>query len=168
MARILRDYKCQAHGYFEAWTAPEKTKCPMKGCDAEVLIAHLRPVGLKSDRTKHADTTLKGLAKDFDMTDIKSTREGEHQTGYIKRKNKQTDKQRQQEAEAAAAAASAPRNAAIWGGQGGMNMKAALSGQFNRPVKDEPVSMLPKSVANFTGPKTASYMSDPDNLKIKP
>lgn len=166
MARILRDYKCDKHGFFEAWTAPEKTHCPMKGCQATVMIAHLQPVGMKSERTKRADKTIQGLAKDFGMTDIKSTREGEHQTGYIKRNNKQTEKQRAAEAEAAAAAANAPRNSAIWGGAGSMSMKSVLGGQF-QPVRDEAVSVLPKNVGNLTGPRAASYMSDPDNLQIK-
>jgi hypothetical protein len=42
-------------------------------------MVFLQAVGMKSDSTKHADTTLKELAKDYGMSDIKSSREGDHQ-----------------------------------------------------------------------------------------
>jgi hypothetical protein len=72
---VLKDYKCLAHGYFEAW----EPLCP-KGCDGEaIMVAFLQPVGLRSDSTKHSDTTMRGLAQDFGMSDIKSVREGEAQ-----------------------------------------------------------------------------------------
>ena len=72
---VLHDYKCLAHGYFEAW----EPRCP-KGCDGEAVVkVFLQPVGLKSDSTKHADSTLRGLANEYGMSDIKSTREGEAQ-----------------------------------------------------------------------------------------
>ena len=72
---VLHDYKCLAHGYFEAWEA----RCP-KGCDGEAIVkVFLQAVGTKSDSTRHADSTLKGLANEYGMSDIKSTREGEAQ-----------------------------------------------------------------------------------------
>lgn len=72
---VLHDFKCMAHGYFEAW----EPRCP-KGCDGEAVVkVFLQPVGTRSDSTKHADSTLRGLAQDYGMTDIKSTREGEAQ-----------------------------------------------------------------------------------------
>ena len=72
---VLHDYKCLAHGYFEAWDA----KCP-HGCDGESIVkVFLQPVGTRSDSTKHADTTMRGLAQDFGMSDVKSVREGEAQ-----------------------------------------------------------------------------------------
>jgi hypothetical protein len=72
---VLKDYKCLAHGYFEAW----EPRCP-KGCDGEaIMVAFLQPVGLRSDTTKHSDSTMRGLAQDFGMSDIKSVREGEAQ-----------------------------------------------------------------------------------------
>jgi hypothetical protein len=129
-------------------------------------VVFLQPVSLKSDRTKKADKTLKGLAQDFGMTDIKSTKEGEHQTGYIKRNNKQTEKQRQLELEAAESREPKPRDSAIWGGAGGMSLQSVMGGQF-RPVKDEQVSVLPKSVGDLTGPRAASYIADHENLTIK-
>lgn len=71
---VYHDYKCPAHGFFEG----VEPICP-QGCTADVQMVFLQPVGLKSDRTKHADSTLKELAKDYGMTDIKSAREGDHQ-----------------------------------------------------------------------------------------
>jgi len=44
-----------------------------------VQMVFLQAVGMKSDSTKHADTTLRELAKDYGMSDIKSSREGDHQ-----------------------------------------------------------------------------------------
>jgi len=72
---VLHDYKCLAHGYFEAW----EPRCK-HGCEGESIVkVFLQPVGMRSDSTRHADTTLKGLASEYNMTDIKSTREGEAQ-----------------------------------------------------------------------------------------
>jgi hypothetical protein len=72
---VLHDYKCMAHGYFEAW----EPRCP-KGCDGEAIVkVFLQAVGTRSDRTKNADSTLRGLAEDYKMSDIKSVREGEAQ-----------------------------------------------------------------------------------------
>lgn len=159
---VLKDYHCTEHGYFEGW----EERCPIKGCHGAVSVVFLQPVSLKSDRTKKADKTLKGLAQDFGMTDIKSTKEGEHQTGYIKRNNKQTEKQRQLELEAAESREPKPRDSAIWGGAGGMSLQSVMGGQF-RPVKDEQVSVLPKSVGDLTGPRAASYIADHENLTIK-
>ena len=159
---VLKDYHCTEHGYFEGW----EERCPIKGCHGAVSVVFLQPVSLKSDRTKKADKTLKGLAQDFGMTDIKSTKEGEHQTGYIKRNNKQTEKQRQLELEAAESREPKPRDSAIWGGAGGMSLQSVMGGQF-RPVKDEQVSVLPKSVGDLTGPRAASYIPDHENLTIK-
>lgn len=159
---VLKDYHCSEHGYFEGW----EEKCPIKGCQGAVSVVFLQPVSIKSDRTKKADKTLKGLAQDFGMTDIKSTKEGEHQSGYIKRNNKQSEKQRQLELESAAAKQPRPGDSAIWGGAGGMSLQSVMGGQF-RPVRDEAVSVVPKSVGNLTGPKAASYIADHENLAIK-
>jgi len=77
MAKVLHDYKCSEHGYFEGY----KAECPMMQCQGEVLMVFLQPPGLVGEKTKKNDKTLKQLAIDFKMTDIKSTREGEHQSG---------------------------------------------------------------------------------------
>lgn len=162
----LKDYKCEKHGYFES----RKAECPMKGCDATVHVVFLQPPGLKSDRTKNTDKTLKGLAQDFGMTNLKSTREGEHQTGYLSRNNIMTEKERAAEAEQAAMMnrEARPGDAAIWGGAGGMDMGSILKGNMFRPVADETVGINPKAAGNLTGPKAASYIADHDNLQVKP
>jgi len=166
---VLHDYYCESHGIFEAWEA----KCPMKHCNGEISKVFLKPVALKSDKTKAADKNLKQLAIDYDMTDIKSTREGEHQTGYMKRKNKLSDKQF---AEATAAMQAnqppeqrqaRPGDSVIWGGGGSINMKSVLGGQF-KSVAGESVSVIPNSVGNFQSPKANVVMNDHENLQVKP
>lgn len=158
---VLKDYYCSVHGVFEAWEA----KCPMKNCAGELSIVHLKPIAMKSDKTKATDKNLKNLALDFGMTDIKSTREGEHQTGYLKRNNKLTDKEYAEASAAMQQRESRPGDSVIWGGGGSINMKSVMSGQF-KPVADEKVGINPKDAGNLTGPRVGSYFSDPDNLSI--
>jgi hypothetical protein len=67
MMSVLNDYKCPVHGYFEAYEAV----CPA-GC-TDVSVVFLKPIGVKSDSTKHNDRTLNQLALDFKMGDIKSS-----------------------------------------------------------------------------------------------
>jgi len=160
---ILRDYYCESHGVFEAW----EPECPMKHCNSTISIIHLKPVGMKSDKTKKTDKTVKQLAIDYDMTDIKTTREGEYQTGYMKRHNKLTDKEFDQATEAMQAQnkEARPGDAAIWGGGGSISMKSVMGGQF-QSINGESVGINPKAAGNLTGPKPASYMADPDNLQV--
>jgi hypothetical protein len=147
----------------------------MKGCDQEVYVVFLQAPGLMSDATKKNDRTIKQLAMDFDMTNVKSTREGENQAGFFTRKNKTSKSQLEKEAKIAAERPREPRpgDAAIWGGGGGMDIKSALSGKFNRPVgpqlgkETEVVSVLPNTMGNLTGPKMASYTPDHQNLSIE-
>jgi len=147
----------------------------MKGCDQEVYVVFLQAPGLMSDATKKNDRTIKQLAMDFDMTNVKSTREGENQAGFFTRKNKTSKTQLEKEAKLAAERPREPRpgDAAIWGGGGGMDIKSALSGKFNRPVgpqlgkETEVVSVLPNTMGNLTGPKMASYTPDHQNLSIE-
>ena len=165
---ILRDYYCTNHGIFEAWEAT----CPMKHCKATISIIHLKPVGMKSAKTAKTDKTLEGLAKDFQMTDIKSTKAGEHQTGYMKRKNKLTDKQFAEATDAMQAQnqqqqkQSRPGDSVIWGGGGNISMKSVMGGQF-KSVNGESVGINPKAAGDLQGPRAASYMADPDNLQVK-
>lgn len=162
---ILRDYYCTNHGIFEAWEA----KCPMKHCKGELSVVHLKPIAMKSDKTKATDKNLKQLAIDYDMTDIKSTREGEHQTGYMKRKNKLSDKQFEEATAAMQAQQNQqprPGDAAIWGGGGSISMKSVLGGQF-KSINGESVSVTPNSVGNFQAPKASVVMNDHENLQVK-
>jgi len=146
---VKRDYKCESHGFFEAW----EPVCP-HGCFEGIMIVHLQAPALMSDRTKGTDGTLKGLAKDFDMTNLKSTREGEHQEGYLTRNNQPPPRQ--------------SPNGVIWGGGAGYNMASVMSGQAVRSVRGESVGFNPKDAGRLTGPKPASYIADHENLKIKP
>ena len=165
---ILRDYYCTNHGIFEAW----EPECPMKLCKGEISVVHLKPVGTRSPKTSATDKNLKQLAIEYDMTDIKSTKAGEHQTGYMKRKNKLTDKQFAEATEAMQAQnpqqqkQSRPGDSVIWGGGGNISMKSVMGGQF-KSVNGESVGINPKAAGDLQGPRTASYMADPDNLQVK-
>ena len=165
---ILRDYHCTNHGIFEAW----EPDCPMKLCKGDISVVHLKPVGTRSPKTSATDKNLKQLAIEYDMTDIKSTKAGEHQTGYMKRKNKLSDKQfaeatdaiqsqnQQQQKQAR------PGDSVIWGSGGNISMKSVMGGQF-KSVNGESVGINPKAAGDLQGPRTASYMADPDNLQVK-
>ena len=162
---VLKDYKCDKHGYFESMEA----KCPMKNCSEEVYVVFLQAPGLITDATKKNDKNIKQLAMDFDMTDIKSTREGENQSGFFTRKNKTSKKQLEKEAQIAAERPREPRpgDAAIWGGDNRYSMSNLLRGNAIRPVADEAVSFNPKQAGNLTGPKAASYINDHQGLTIE-
>ena len=164
---ILRDYYCESHGVFEAWEA----ECPMKHCKATISIIHLKPVGMKSAKTAKTDKTLEGLAKDFQMTDIQSTKAGEHQKGYLKRNNKLSDKEyaeataAQEHVESQRAKEGRVGDGALWGNGGNISMKSVLGGQF-KSVMGESVGINPKEAGNLSGPKPASYIPDHENLSI--
>jgi hypothetical protein len=164
---VVHDYKCDLHGFFES----REAVCP-EGCTENVKKVFLRPPAYKSDKTKRTDKTVRGLAQDFDMSNIKSTREGENQAGFYTRKNKTSKKQldaeraeadhRQRQEE------QRPGRAAIWGGGfKGITMGSALSGQVTRPVAGESVGFNPKDAGNLTGPKASSYVADHENLQVK-
>lgn len=162
---VLHDYKCPRHGYFESM----KAQCPMKDCHEEVFVVYLQPPGLMSDKTKKNDKTIKQLAMDFDMTNVKSAREGENQAGFFTRKNKTSKRQLEKEAAAVAEQNRQPRpgDAAIWGGDSRYSMSNVLKGGAVRSVAGESVTFNPKDAGNLTGPKTASYIADHEQLKIK-
>lgn len=193
MARILRDYKCQEHGFFEGF----EPICP-EGCTDElVLQVFLKSPGFVSDKSKAADSHLRNLANEFGMSDIKSTRPGENQAGYLKRNNKFSEKEYAQAEKYATPKkrgrprkdasnqpqpqADAPREAragdsAVWGGGfQGMNMQSILAGQFARPVgpslgkEAEITSLTPRAAGINNGPVVhpQGTMRDPDNLQIK-
>ena len=131
---VLKDYHCTKHGIFESMEA----KCPMKHCDGELSVVFLKAVALKSDKTKATDKNLKQLAMDFDMTDIKSTKAGEHQSGYLKRKNKLSDKEFEKAGDAMMhnqkmqeeQIVQQRMNGAMWGNGGNINLKSVMGGQF--------------------------------------
>ena len=167
---VLKDYMCTEHGVFES----REAKCPIKFCTGDLSVIFLQPVAIKSEKTKRNDKNLKQLALEFDMTDIKSTRAGEHQDGYLKRKNKLSDKKFAQAGEAMAHNQKMQEeqlvqqrlSGAMWGNGGNINLKSVMGGQF-RPVADESVSVLPKSVGQFVPPRPgAGTQVDHEGLKI--
>ena len=133
---VKNDYKCPAHGYFESTEAV----CP-HGC-TDVHVVFLQPVATVSDRTKGSDKTLKQLALDFKMSDIKSKKEGEAQPPRFAQPNNPF----------------APR----WGSPGD------LSGFNLRSVAGENVSGIGavKEGSTLSGPRIGSYIADHQNLKI--
>ena len=170
---VLKDYFCASHGVFES----REVKCPIKGCGAELSVVFLQPVAIKSQKTVKTDANLKQLAIDFDMTNIKSTRAGEHQDGYLKRKNKLSDKEFAKATEAMEAnnkriAENQPKeprpgDGAMWGNGGNISLKSVMGGQF-KPVKDESVSIMPKDIGQFTQPKAGpGTMNDHEGLKVQ-
>ena len=165
---ILRDYYCTNHGIFEAW----EPTCPMKNCKGELSVVHLKPVGTRSPKTSATDNNLKQLAIEYDMTDIKSTKAGEHQTGYMKRKNKLTDKQfaeatdAMQDQNQQQQKQTRPGDSVIWGGGSNISMKSVLGGQF-KSVNGESVGINPKAAGDLQGPRAASYMADHENLQVR-
>jgi len=146
---ILRSYSCPRHGVFDGWEA----ECP-HGCK-DVTQVFTKAFAIKSQRTKNTDATLKGLASDFKMTNIKSTREGDHQEGYFTRNNAPPPKGHE-----------AANGGVLWGGGGRFDMGSALAGKAVSSVKGEAVGFNPKDMGNLTGPKAASYIQDHQGLKI--
>lgn len=135
MGRVLKEWKCDAHGYFES-TEPE---CP-HGCTT-INRVFLTPVSVKSDRTKGSDKTLEQLAIDFNMSDIKSVREGEAQPPRLAKQENPF--------------------AVQWGSPN------AITNYNTQSIAGEAVNGLSAfKQARPGGPKTASYMQDHEGLKI--
>lgn len=181
---VKNDYKCPTHGYFES----TKAQCPMKGCQDEVFVVFLQAPAMVSAKTRFTDRSTKQLAMEFDMSDIKTTREGENQSGYLMRKNKFKEKDYaeaekyatrkrgvnkdkiQPQPQPQAPKEARPGDAAIWGGGfQGLNMQALLTGRGVQPVRDEAVGLTPSQAGINSGPRVdpKSTLRDPDNLKIK-
>jgi hypothetical protein len=138
---VLHDYKCLAHGYFEAW----EPRCP-KGCDGEAVVqVFLQAVGLRSDSTKHADSTLKGLASEYGMSDIQSVREGEAQPARFGQQKQQNP------------------YAVQWASP------SAISGYNTAPIRDESTNGL--QLARETGKidqlRPSIVQHDHENLSIQ-
>jgi hypothetical protein len=144
----------------------------MKHCKGELSVVHLKPVGTRSAKTSATDNNLKQLAIEYDMTDIKSTKAGEHQTGYMKRKNKLSDKQFAEATDAIQSQnqqqqkQTRPGESVIWGGGGNISMKSVMGGQF-KSVNGESVGINPKSAGDLQGPRANVVMNDHENLQVR-
>ena len=89
--------------------------------------------------------------------------------GYFTRKNKMSKKQLEAEQKAVEEKKLAEQRTSgvIWGGDGRYSMGNVLKGGAVRSVAGESVGFNPKDAGNLTGPRTASYTADHENLKIK-
>jgi hypothetical protein len=127
------------------------------------MMVFLKAPGFVSAKTKRNDKRLKQLAADYKMTDIKSTREGESQSNYLAKNNPVVSSQSEQPREPR------PGDSVIWGDSGGkkLSMGNILGGRAFPPVRDEQVGFNPKQNGNLTGPRSASYIPDHENLAIK-
>ena len=164
---ILRDFMCSEHGIFESWDGICK-QCGVKG---DRVYTGSAPAFIGS-RTKNIDKTLQGLAKDFQMTDIKSTREGEFQSGYLSRNNKTLNREETAmvQAHAEKQQAQRPGDGAIWGGGfQGLNMGNVLSGKAVQSIKGEAVGVSPQQAGISRGPVAdpKATFKDHENLSIK-
>ena len=151
---ILRSYSCPRHGVFDGWEA----ECP-HGCK-DVTQVFTKAFAIKSQRTKNTDATLKGLASDFKMTNIKSTREGDHQEGYFTRNNKPAEKEKGYEA---------ANGGVMWGGGGNLNMASALSGSAVKSVGEKlgkPPEPLRANLSGFGPLQPSIVQNDHEGLKI--
>jgi len=132
---VIHDFKCAVHGFFES----DQPICP-HGCDT-VQKVFLQPVGMVSDKTKFNDTTLRSLANDYNMTDIKSVKEGEAQPPRY---------------------APPPSDpfAVQWG-------NPSQIGNYNlASIAGEQVNGIAAAGGKFAKPTTASYIADHQNLKV--
>lgn len=151
---ILRRYICSKHGEFDAW-ADEATRCPAAKCRCKPREMVSAPA-VHRGATASIDKTANQLAIDFNMTNMKSTREGESQSGYFKRNN------------APAPPEPRPGDGVLWGNHGRFDLAAITKGGAAKPVRDEQVGFNPQQAGIRRGPTTASYIADHENLKIKP
>ena len=151
---ILRDYKCPRHGYFTGWEPMCYEGC--KDVAQVILRAPTMRDSVKGGRSKSNDQNIKQLAADFNMTNIKSTREGEAQDGYLTRNNAPPPQ---------APPAENPGSGVIWGDAGKFNMAGMLGGMI-KPVAGEQVGFSPKDANITRGPMAASFTPDHDNLKL--
>jgi hypothetical protein len=80
----LKEYRCAAHGPFEA----RKPKCP-SGCSARFVVQEFRTApAVRSAATKQSDRELRNLAGSYKMSDIPSVAEGESVMGELRKNPK--------------------------------------------------------------------------------
>lgn len=154
---ILRDYKCEEHGFFTAW----EPKC--EHCDREVFSVILKAPTMRDSvvagRSKRNDSNIKQLAKDFGMTNIKSTKEGEAQDGYLTRNNAEKSAQEKD------FEVQQKMNGVIWGGDQRYSMQNMLAGGAVRSAMGEAVGFNPKDANLPKTLPTVVHANDP-TLKI--
>lgn len=150
---ILNRFICSKHGEFDAWS-DDAVRCPKLKCRCKPRQMVSGPSIRTSTRTADMDKTLTNLASDYNMTNIKSTKEGDNQAGYFTRNN------------ATKPAEPRPGDSVMWGNTGSFSMQNIMGGGAFKSVRGESVSVKPTDVGVKRGPTTASYVADHENLKI--
>lgn len=154
---ILKRFICSKHGEFEAWSdEQEGLRCPKAKCRCKPREMVSAPAVHREGRTANIDKTVDQLAMDFKMTNIKSTREGENQSGYYTRNNAPAPKPEPR-----------PGDAVMWGGGGRFNLDGIVKNGAARPVMGEQVGFSPKDAGIRRGPAVSSVIKDHENLKIE-
>lgn len=148
---ILKRFICSKHGEFDAWS-DISPRCPAAKCRCKPREMVSGPA-IHRGATAKTDATLRGLANDFNMTNMKSAREGENQADHFTHKKEKRE--------------SRPGDSVIWGNAGSYNMQSILKGGAFPSVRGEQVGVKPSDVGVKRGPITASYIPDHENLKIK-
>lgn len=149
---ILNTFICSKHGEFQAWS-DDSVRCPQAKCRCKPRQQVSGPSIRTSQRTPQIDGTLDRLAKDFNMTNLNSAREGENQSKHFSH-SKQAPESR-------------PGDSVMWGNQGNLDMGSILKGNRFQSVRGEQVGVKPSEVGVKRGPTTASYIADHENLKIE-
>ncbi len=149
---ILNTFICSKHGEFQAWS-DDSVRCPQAKCRCKPRQQVSGPSIRTSQRTPQIDGTLDRLAKDFNMTNLNSAREGENQSKHFSH-SKQAPESR-------------PGDSVMWGNQGNLDMGSILKGNRFQSVRGEQVGVKPSEAGITRGPTTASYIADHENLKIE-
>lgn len=136
---VLRSYKCIEHGYFDAWEPVCKHGCTDV---AQVILKAptMRDSG-RTSRTKAVDKAARQAAMEFNMTDVKSVKEGEFQEGYLTRNNAKPDPREPR-----------PGDNLMWGSGGAHSLSSVLAGNGITSVGPS-LGKEPESVGvNLTDP----------------
>lgn len=145
---ILNRFICSKHGEFDAWS-DISPRCPAAKCRCKPRQMVSGPA-IHRGSTAKIDQTTRNLATDFNMTNLKSAREGENQADHFSHAKEKRE------------------SGVIWGNARGMTVDNVIKGGMFRSVRGEPVGVKPSEVGVKRGPVTASYIADHENLKIKP
>lgn len=147
---VLKRYICSKHGEFDGWS--DGVRCPALKCRCKPREMVSAPAVHREGRTAGIDKKLGQLAIDFKMTDIKSTKEGDHQTGYHTRNNTQPAKN---------------QTGVMWGDNGRFALNNIVKTGAATSIRGEDVGVR---VTGGTAPGLRSRtlgIKDPDNLTIK-
>jgi hypothetical protein len=69
---VVKEYRCAAHGPFEG----TEQACPY-GCPPRFVVREFRSApAFQAKRTRNIDGTLRGIASDFGLTDMKNDPKG--------------------------------------------------------------------------------------------